>query len=842
MAIALKAGDRIGAPGTQQGNANVEKDRRIFEFGPFVLDPVERVLSRNGLRIRLQGQPYQILEILLERAGKLVTRDEIRETLWPGDTFVDFEHGLNTSIKKLRQVLGDSPERPHYIETVRGFGYRFVAPVEVQGFELPLDATTEGPDHSPEPVREPIPEPELPPDPPPNVPATQTPIQPPVPARTAARPRYIGSAILLAGLLLAGGAFYLYRAHQQRQRLTGEDTVVLADFANSTGDPIYDDTLKTALRASLRQSPFLNLLPDSTAVKTLQLMTRPSGTKLNPEIARELCIRAGSKAYIAGAIGSLGSEFVLGLKAVNCVSGAQVAAEQITAASKDEVLAALGKIATRLRGELGESLATVQKFDVPLQSATTPSLEALKAYSLGRKVLDEKGPAAAMPYRLHAIELDPNFAMAYTAVADGYNSLSEVGRAREYYAKAFQLRDRASEREKLSIAGVYYMNSTGELAKAAQTFQEEIDEYPRLDTAYGNLSSAYAGQGQYEKAAEVAAQAVRLNPQSTAWYQNLANDDLALQRFDQARQVLHEAQAQGLDDFAFHVDLYALAFFKADAAAMAEEQRWFAGHPESESFGLALDSDTEAYKGHLNKARALTSRAVASAVYADGKEDAAIWQANAAIAQAAFGNATEARRSAAEALKLAPASEGAEVESALAFAMSGGDKRAAALAQELENRYPLDLQMQSLWLPAVRAQIALSGDRKNATVALGALPARSAVEFGQVYFTSNLSCLYPTYIRGDAYLAAGQGTAAAAEFQKILDRSGIVWNCWTGALAHLGLARANALQSRIAQAPDADAARVRALAAYKDFLTLWKDADPGIPILQQAKAEYAKLQ
>jgi DNA-binding winged helix-turn-helix (wHTH) protein/Tfp pilus assembly protein PilF len=802
------------------GAACMKSNIRFFRFGPFSLDAQERVLRRNGTRVNLQGQPYQILEVLLTRAGKLVTRDELRETLWPGDTYVDFEHGLNTSVKKLRLVLGDSAEKPSYIETVRGFGYRFVVSVEVENVET----------SAPEPTS-PAPEQAL---------LAEEPASHKVSGR--AKRSSITALILAIAVLIAGGAFYLFRAHQKGKRLTENDTVVLADFANSTGDPIYDDTLKTALRASLRQSPFLNLLPDSTAVKTLQLMTRPSGTKLTPEIARELCIRAGSKAYIAGAIGSLGSEFVLGLKAVNCVSGAQVAAEQITAASKDEVLPALGKIATRLRGELGESLATVQKFDVPLQSATTPSLEALKAYSLGRKVLDEKGPAAAMPYRLHAIELDPNFAMAYTAVADGYNSLSEIGRAREYYAKAFQLRDRASEREKLSIAGVYYMNSTGELAKAAQTFQEEIDEYPRLDTAYGNLSSAYAGQGQYEKAAEVAAQAVRLNPQSTAWYQNLANNDLALQRFDQARQVLHEAQAQGLDDFAFHVDLYALAFFKADAVAMAEEQRWFAGHPESESFGLAQDSDTEAYKGHLNKARAFTSGAVASAVHADGKEDAAIWQANAAIAQAAFGNATEARKSAAEALKLAPASEGAEVESALALAMSGATKQAAALARELENRYPLDLQMQSLWLPAVRAQIALSGDRKNATVALGALPARSAVEFGQVYFTSNLSCLYPTYIRGEAYLAAGQGPAAAIEFQKILDHSGIVWNCWTGALAHLGVARANALQSRTPQGPDADAARVRALAAYKWFLMLWKDANPEIPILKEAKAEYAKLQ
>ena len=775
---------------------------------------------RNGTRVNLQGQPYQVLEVLLTRAGKLVTRDEIRETLWPGDTYVDFEHGLNTSVKKLRLALGDSAEKPAYIETVRGFGYRFVVPVEVDDVET----------SAPEPTA-PVPEQTL---------LAEEPATHQVSRRTR---RGSTTALILAiVVLIAGGAFYRFHVHQQGTRLTENDTVVLADFANSTGDQIYDDTLKTALRVSLRQSPFLNLLPDRMVVRTLQLMTRPAETKLTPEIARELCIRAGSKAYIAGAIGSLGSEYVLELKAVNCASGTLLAVEQITAASKEEVLPALGKTASKLRGELGESLGTVQRFDVPLQLATTPSLEALKAYSLGRKVLDEKGPAAAMPYRLHAIELDPNFAIAYTAAADGYNGMYEVGRARAYYAKAFQLRDRASERERLSIVAGYYLNATGELAKAAQTFREQTDDYPRLDSAYGNLSNAYAGQGQYEKAAEVSAQAIRLNPQSTPWYQNLANNDLALQRFDEARQVLHEAQAQRLDAFAFHVDLYALAFLKADAAATAEQQRWFAGNPEYESFGLALASDTEAFTGHLNKARALTRQAVASAVHADAKEDAAIWWANAAIMEAAYGNATEAQRSAAEALKLAPASEGGEAESALAFAMSGGTKRAAALAQELENRYPLNLQMQSLWLPAIRTQIALSGDRKNSAVALSAFPADSAVDFGQLNFTSNLSCLYPTYIRGVVYLAAGQGPAAALEFQKILDHSGIVWNCWTGALAHLGVARANALQSRTSLGPDADAARVRALAAYKEFLMLWKDADPEIPILKEAKTEYAKLQ
>jgi tetratricopeptide (TPR) repeat protein len=646
--------------------------------------------------------------------------------------------------------------------------------------------------------------------------------------------------VVLGTLLAAGSVLFGYRASKRSKRLTEKDTVVLTDFDNSTGDAIFDDTLKTALNVSLRQSPFLNVLSDRRVAKTLQLMTRPANAKLTPDIARELCQRAGSKAYIAGAIGSLGKQYVLELEAVNCTSGDLLAQEQVTAASKDKVLDALGRAASKLRAKLGESLATVQKFDTPLPEATTFSLEALQAYSLGRKVLNEKGPAAALPYRQRAIEIDPNFAMGYVVVGDSYLNMSEVGRAREYYAKAFQLREHASHREKLAILASYYSIGTGELEKAAQTYLEEIESYPRIDSAYGNLGGVYSEQGQYEKALESTRQALRLSPDTVSWYENIANNELSLQRFDEAQKILDEAQARKLDDYVLHNALYGLAFLKADSAALTEQQRWYAGKSEYENFGLALQSDTEAYAGHLTKAQALTKQAVASALRADSKENGAIWQANAAIEQAAYGNASGSRKSAAEALKLAPMSEGVESEAALAFAVAGDTARAESLAQDLEKHFPLDEQTQSLWLPAIRAQLAL--DRKNPVAALSALPAVSPIEFGQQWFVANISCLYPTYVRGEAYLAAGQGRAASAEFQKIIGHSGIVWNCWTGALAHLGVARANALELRTAQGPDVDASRVRALAAYRDFLGLWKDADPDIPILKQAKAEYAKLQ
>ncbi|MFZ0292164.1 MAG: protein kinase [Candidatus Sulfotelmatobacter sp.] len=670
---------------------------------------------------------------------------------------------------------------------------------------------------------------------------------------------WVLAAVVLTAVLAAG---LYYRSRQQTaHRLTEKDTIVLADFSNETRDPVFDDTLKTALSVSLNQSPFLNVLPDNKIAASLKLMTKPRDTKLTPDVARELCQRAGSKAYIAGSIASLGNEYVLGLKAVNCQSGDPLAEQQVTAASKEKVLDALGEAASKLRAELGESLATVQKFDLPLEQATTSSLEALKAYSLGRKAMNEKGPAGALPYVQRAIELDPNFAMGYTAVGNNYLSLGELGRASEYFTKAFQLREHASEREKLTITAAYYSYVTGELDKAAQTYKEEIESYPRYAPAYGNLGNVYSGQGQYEKAAEITKQALRIAPDRVANYTNLANDTVALQQLDEARQVTHEAQAQTLDNFIFHNLLYALAFIGANSAAMAEQQQWFAGTPE-ENMGLALASDTEAYVGHLDKARKLTKQAVDSAIRADSKENGAIWLDNAALEQAAYGDAAEARQSAAEALKLVPTSQGVEIEAALAFAMAGDTARAESLAQDLTKRFPLDTQVQSLWLPAIQAQLAL--DKKNPAAAVTTLQAASPIELGQIGFVANISCLYPTYIRGEAYLAAGQGSAAAAEFQKIIDHSGIVWNCWTGALAHLGVARANALEAGYVHVgtpakpalsevegavhgeqsspADRDAARVRALAAYKDFLTLWKDADPGIPILKDAREENAKLQ
>jgi eukaryotic-like serine/threonine-protein kinase len=616
---------------------------------------------------------------------------------------------------------------------------------------------------------------------------------------------------------------------------------VVGDFDNKTGDAVFDDTLKTALTIALNQSPFLNVIADNKVAATLKLMTRPVDTRLTPDVARELCMRADSAAYVAGSIARLGSEYVIGLKAVNCRTGDPLAEEQVTANGKEKVLNAVGDAAAKLRGQLGESLSSVQKFDMPLDQATTSSLEALQAYSAGGRAMFTKGPTAALEYDQRAIQLDPNFAMAYGAVAGEYGYLGEVGRAREYYSKAFELREHTSEVERLYISAGYYHDVTGELDKAAQAYQQIIDSFPRISSGYHGLSLIASAEGRYEDALQLAYQFQQRLPNRADGYALIANAAISLQRFDAVRKAFQEAQTRKLDNFVLHVALYGLAFLDSDSRALATEQRWFAENPALENFGLSLDSDTEAYAGRIGKARKLTEEAVESAVRVDSKEDGAISWENAALREAAIGDSAAGRSDAAAGMKLYPESQGVQVEAALAYAMVGDTTQAQRLGRDLNQQYLVGTQMQSLWLPAINAQMALN--RRKPQEAIEQLQrALPPIEYGTIPFIGQKSCLYPTYIRGQAYLAAGQGKEAASEFQKILDHRGLVWNCWTGALARLGVARANAMQMKNSTGADADAARVRALAAYKDFLMLWKDADSEIPIYKQAKAEYAKLQ
>ncbi len=643
-------------------------------------------------------------------------------------------------------------------------------------------------------------------------------------------PILAGSALVLVVVTLAT-RYYMHR--REESRLTEQDTLVLADFTNSTGDTIFDGSLQLALTTSLRQSPFLNVVPTGVVRKTLTSMTLPPDTPLTPEVARDVCRRTASKAYVSGAIASLGGEYVLGLKAVDCQQGETLAREQVTAASREKVLEALSQAATKLRVELGESLLTVGKFDLPLNQ-TTPSLEALKEYNLAMKSINQ-GPAAMLAHDLRAIQIDPNFAMAYMSAAEDYAELNQPSRAAEYFTRAFQLRDHANELERLEIGGMYYSQVTGELDKAEQTFHELIASYPRVGQAYGNLSAVYEKRGQYEQALKATREAFRLL-KAPSWeaYMGRAEEELSLQLFEEARQTLKTAQDRKLDTDGIHQALYGLALATGDSKGLHEQSAWFASQPEYQALGMSLDAGSEASAGRLNRARDLNRKAADAALKNDDKEAAAVWWSDSAIGEALFGNAAQARRAAVRSLELAPASQDVEMQAALAFAMVGDRVRAQSLRQALDKRFPLNTEVQSLWLPTIDAQMELAARKPAAAIVR--LQAATPMELGVG------NCLYPVYVRGEAYLAAGQGNAAAGEFQKILDHSGIVWPCSTGALARLGLARANALESRTDQGPAADAARARALSAYRDFLALWNDADPDIPVLKQAKVEYAKLQ
>ena len=645
------------------------------------------------------------------------------------------------------------------------------------------------------------------------------------------------AAVVVIAALVAGG---LYFRSSHAAPLTEKDTIVLADFTNTTGDEVFDGTLKQALAVDLGQSPFLNILSEDKVRQTLQEMTRSPGERLTQDLAREVCQRAGSKAYVAGSIAALGAQYVIGLEALNCASGDVLAREQMTAAGKEQVLPSLGHSAAKLRNEVGESLSSVQKFDVPLEQATTNSLGALKAYTLGVKTRREKGEAEAIPFFKRAIELDPNFASSYAFLAVDYINLNQPHLGADYLKKAFDLRDRVTEPEKFRITWLYYQNVTGELEKANQTAELWIQVYPRDYFPYIFLGVDYMVLGQYEKAATVTREAPRLDPNNVIPYLNLGQIYLALNRFDEARAITDEAFGRKLEGIPLHLNLYALAFLQSNEAAMKQQADWAIEKAGAEDQMFSLESDTEAWSGRLGKARELSRQAVESARRNDEQEAAALWQANAALREALFGNAEAARKNAAAAVALAPGSHFAEEQAALAYALASDAAHAQSLADDLAKRFPQDTVVQSVWLPTIRAQIETG--RKNAARSIELLHAAAPYELGMLSTSAANSCLYPVYVRAEAYLSAQQGASAAAEFQKILDHRGLLWNCATGPLARLGLARAYALQAQSAQGADADAARAKARTGYQDFLALWKDADPDIPILKEAKAEYAKLQ
>jgi len=634
-----------------------------------------------------------------------------------------------------------------------------------------------------------------------------------------------GVTVLVIGLAVGGWLLFSGKAHA----LTDKDTIVLADFTNTTGDPVFDGTLRQGLSVQLEQSPFLSIISDQQIQQTLKMMGQKPDAALTPDVARELCQRTASAAVLDGSITQIGTPYLLTLKAVNCVSGQSLASTEAQASDKNHVLDALGKTASEMRNKLGESLSTVQKFDTPLEKATTPSLEALKAYSSGSRATS---PAVAISFYKRAVELDPNFAVAYAWLGIWHTSIGEPTIAAGYTRKAYELRDHVSEPERYFVSAIYYKEVPGNLEKAEQTCKIWMQAYPRAEMPHTYLSGAiYPAMGRYDGVVSEATEAIRLKPDYPVPYVFLMDGYMALNRFDEATWAHRQAFERKLYHHYYPASLYHLAFLRNDTAGMRQQVTLSAGQPGVADTLLAYEADTAAYYGQLPESEELTRRAMESAERADEKEISAGFAATSGLREALFGNTVEARRRASLAVAR---SSGVDVQyaSALALGYAGDTGRAEDLTKELNMRFPEATTVQFNYLPTVRAKLALN--RGNPSEALEILRAALPYELGQTTFSGEYAWngLYPVFVRGEAYLAAHQGSNAAAEFQKILDHRGIVWNSPIGALAHLQLGRAYAMAGDTAQAK----------IAYKGFLTLWKDADPDIPILKQAKAEYASLQ
>jgi eukaryotic-like serine/threonine-protein kinase len=786
-----------------------EQSTNVVRFGSFELDPKSGELSSGGIRIPLQDQPFQILKLLTDRPGEVVTREEIRSRLWPDDTTVEFENAVNAAVKKLRIALGDSAEEPRYVETLRRRGYRLMVPVE-----RPAPAATD-------PVAEDIQD-------------------------DAGAAKVVGEGragvvmgpwrvvVSVAGVLLVVSAFgYVYsrRTIHATSTLTDRDRIVLADFSNKTNDPVFSDTLRQGLTVQLEQSPYLNLVGGERVQQVLGLMGQPADAALTPAVALEVCQRTGATAVVDGSIASLGSQYVVGLRARNCKTGNVIDEEQTQAARKEDVLNALSQVASRFRSRAGESLAGAGELDTPLAEATTSSLEALKAYSTAMKVLYSGGSGQALPLFKRATEIDPQFAMAYAMLGRVYGDISESGLSAENAKRAWELRSHANDQERFFIDSSYETQVTGNMEKAERTCEAWIKTYPRESHGRGFLAGMiYPVLGKYEAALEASRKMVELDPDFPISWNLLALSYVPLGRFDEAERTLQQASERGMQIPDLLIDQYEIAFLKGDKAGMEKVVAVASKESGAEDVIANQESFAAAYSGHLRQARSRSELAVRLAEQSGQRERAALFQSAAAVREGFFGNAIAAKESAAKALALSKERDVA-YGAAFALARSGDSVEAETLADEMENRLPEDTAVKFNYVPVLRASVALNQHDPGKAIEL--LRAASSNELGMPpsSFYGFFGPLYPVYVRGEAYLALHEGAQAAAEFQKIVDHRGIVLSDPIGMLVRLQMGRAYAMAGD----------QTKARAAYDDFLNLWKDADSDLSVLKQARSEYARL-
>jgi DNA-binding winged helix-turn-helix (wHTH) protein/tetratricopeptide (TPR) repeat protein len=776
--------------------------RELIKFGEFELDAAGFQLQRSGSVVKLERIPMELLILLVERPGELVTREEIIAKFW-GNAFLDTDNAVNTAVRKIRQALEDSPEQPRFVQTVSGKGYRFIAQVD-----KPVVAEQESPS---------------------DLGVVETTLDAKPGTRPAQRWKFAAAGV--AALVVV---FLVYFYLHKTQKLTDKDTIVLADFTNTTGDPVFDRTLRQGMAVQLEQSPFLSLISEERIRQTLRLMGQQSDARLTPEISGEICERTASAAVLDGSIASLGNEYVLTLRATDCRSGDVLDEEQVQAARKEDVLNALSQIASRFRTRVGESLSTVKSHDTPLAEATTPSLEALKAFSEGWQVSFSSGSAASVPFFQRAIETDPGFASAYASLGRMYGDIGETVLSAESLREAYQLRNHTSDQEKFFISANYELQVTGNLEKARQTCDLWAKAYPRAWLPHALLSGAvYTSLGKYDQSIEHGKMAIGVDPDFSIGYANLALSYMALERLDEAENTLQRAFDRKIESPDLFILRYAIAFVKRDQRAMERVAAEAEEKPGVDDWMANSAAFVSAYSGHLEEARKMSRRAAELARKAGRRDTEALYQADEAVREALFGNASTTKQRAGRAVELSK-SRDVEYGAAFALALSGESSRSQALTQDLARRFPEDTRVQFNYVPTLRALVVWNHSQPTNAVELlqTAIPYELGMpsEGGSEYLLG-AGNLYPAYVRGLAYLASHRGVEAAGEFQKILDHRGIVISDPVGALAHVQLGRAYALSGD----------KAKAKSAYQDFLTLWKDAEPDIPILKQAKSEYAKL-
>jgi DNA-binding winged helix-turn-helix (wHTH) protein/tetratricopeptide (TPR) repeat protein len=773
-----------------------QKPKQLYEFGPFRVDPAKELLLRGEATVPLTPKTFQILLVLMRHSKEVVTKDELMKMIWP-DTFVE-ETNLSRNIFLLRKALGESPQDHQYIVTVPGRGYRFAEDVRlVTDQELSIVATSHA--------------------------KVQVEIK-----ETKPWPWVAVAAVLLIGVSIGVFTLLLRKSHM----LTDKDTVVLADFSNSTGDPVFDGTLRQGLAVQLEQSPFLSLVSDQRIQRTLRLMNQPADARITGQTAQEICERTGSAAVLEGSISSLGTQYVLGLRATSCRTGETLDEEQAQAARKEDVLNALGQMANKFRTRIGESLTSVEKYSTPLEEATTSSLDALKAYSTGVKVAFTSGFAAGVPFLKRAVELDSQFAMAYAHMGLWYSSIGESGLAMESTRKAYELRDHASDREKFFVTAMYQRDVTGDLEAAYRTLELWTETYPRDLYVHGFLAGFIAqGTGRYEQSIQEAEKALALDPDFTPAYINLGFSHFYLDQVNEAESPIKRASGRKLQVAELLMLRYYVAFLKGDEAGMLQASALAKDIPGAQDWMSYSEALTSARSGKFQMAKAMCRLAMDQAREAGQLERAATYETGEADWEALTGNSSAATKDAAAALKI---SRGRDVEYAAAFALAiaGDYSRARSIANDLEKRFPEDTSVKFNYLPALHGFFALHDGSPEHAIEL--LQPAVAYEFAvpSVDFNTFFGGLNPIWVRAEAYLAEHKGAEAAVEFQKIIDHKGLLASDPLGALAHFELGRAYAIAGD----------RTKAKMAFKDFLSLWKDADREIPMLKKAKVEYAKLQ